>query len=129
MILIADMSQPSLGGIEQHERDDGTPPVSPSLLYEGTSGIPAPKQKQSLFSQKTIPAFTRKYQDSSLEADDTESELVAIPESDLSESTLHNSSAPVTKQLKKNRYVVVNKLLNLILICRAHLMIQFTLKN
>lgn len=89
-----DMSQPSLGG-EQHERDEDTPPVSPSLLCEGTSGTAVPKQKQGLFSQKSAPAFTRKYQESSLDADDTESELVAIPESDLSESTLHNSSAPV----------------------------------
>lgn len=91
------MSQPSLGGTgEQQERDEGTPPVSPSLLCEGTSGTSLPKAKQGLFTQKSAPAFTRKYQDSSLDADDTESELVAIPESDLSESTLHNSSAPVT---------------------------------
>lgn len=44
----------------------------------------------------TKTGATRKYQDSSLDADDTESELVAIPESDLSDSTTTNnrSSAP-----------------------------------
>lgn len=60
----------------------------------GTNG--GSRSKQGIFSQKagSQPTF-RKYQDSSLDADDTESELVAIPESDLSDSTLHGSSAPV----------------------------------
>lgn len=89
------MSQPSLGGIGDRE-EEGTPPVSPIFVSEGTSGAASTtvKPKQGLFTQKSAPTFTRKYQDSSLDADDTESELVAIPESDLSESTIHNSSAP-----------------------------------
>lgn len=53
------------------------------------------RNKQTTFSQKPgLPQF-RKYHDSSLDADDTESELVAIPESDQSDSTLHGGSAPV----------------------------------
>lgn len=93
-----DMSQPSLGGLgDREDRDEGTPPVSPLFPSEGTSGLGAgasSKSKQGLFPQKSASNFARKYQDSSLDGDDTESELVAIPESDLSESTLHNSSAP-----------------------------------
>lgn len=87
------MSQPSLGGItglgDREDRDDPTPPVSPFIISEGTSGT-ANKSKQ--YTQKSGSSYNRKYQDSSLDADDTESELVAIPESDLSESTLHNSA-------------------------------------
>lgn len=86
------MSQPSLSGLgdrDDRDREDPTPPISPFIGSEGTSG--AGKAKTT-FAQKSAQSFSsRKYQDSSLEADDTESELVAIPESDLSESTLHNS--------------------------------------
>lgn len=84
------MSQPSLsgmGGRDDRDREDPTPPISPFIGSEGTSGMA--KAKTNIFTQKS--ASSRKYQDSSLDADDTESELVAIPESDLSESTLHNS--------------------------------------
>lgn len=89
------MSQPSLGGIGDRD-EECTPPVSPIFVSEVTSGAAtsAAKPKQGLFTQKSAPTFSRKYQDSSLDADDTESELVAIPESDMSESTIHNSSAP-----------------------------------
>lgn len=73
---------------DREERDEPTPPISPFILSEGTSGTG--KSKQNITVQKSQQS--RKYQDSSLEADDTESELVAIPESDLSESTLHNSA-------------------------------------
>lgn len=89
-----DMSQPSLGEHDHDERVEATPPVSPLFVSEGTSQSHGNKIK-GLFTQKSAPTFSRKYQDSSLDADDTESELVAIPESDLSDSTLHNSSAPV----------------------------------
>lgn len=54
-----------------------------------------PKDGHKHKAAKSNPGY-RKYPDSSLEADDTESELVAIPESDLSDSTLHGSSAPVS---------------------------------
>lgn len=86
------MSQPSLSGLgdrDDRDREDPTPPISPFIGSEGTSGTGKGK---TTFAQKSGQSFSsRKYQDSSLEADDTESELVAIPESDLSESTLHNS--------------------------------------
>lgn len=88
-----DMSQPSIGG-EHDEKIEATPPISPLIASEGTShGVT--KSKHGFLTQKSAPTFSRKYQDSSLDADDTESELVAIPESDFSDSTLHNSSAPV----------------------------------
>lgn len=83
------MSQPSLSGMgerDDRERDEPTPPISPFIGSEGTSGA---GKGSKLYTQKS--ASSRKYPDSSLDADDTESELVAIPESDLSESTLHNS--------------------------------------
>ncbi|XP_038110168.1 protein unc-79 homolog isoform X5 [Culex quinquefasciatus] len=57
------------------------------------SGSIYPKDGHKHKTSKSNPGY-RKYPDSSLEADDTESELVAIPESDLSDSTLHGSSAP-----------------------------------
>lgn len=84
------MSQPSLSGMgdrDDRDRDEPTPPISPFIGSEGTSGTG--KAKSNIYTQKSVSS--RKYQDSSLDADDTESELVAIPESDLSESTLHNS--------------------------------------
>ncbi|KAG4066741.1 hypothetical protein HA402_012808 [Bradysia odoriphaga] len=86
-----EVSQPSLGADQDDRYDLNSPPASP-LFAEGTSqgsqGATT-KGKQTSFSQKF-----RKYHDSSLDADDTESELVAIPESDQSDSTLHGGSAP-----------------------------------
>lgn len=94
---LTEVSQPSLGAEQDERYDLSSPPASP-LFAEGTSqgsqGATT-KGKQTTFSQKF-----RKYHDSSLDADDTESELVAIPESDQSDSTLHGSSAPVRIQLK-----------------------------
>ncbi len=99
MYINTEVSQPSLGA-EENDRygyELSSPPASP-LFAEGTSqgqgsqGVTT-KSKQTSFSQKF-----RKYHDSSLDADDTESELVAIPESDQSDSTLHGSSAPVCNQ-------------------------------
>lgn len=88
------MSQPSLGGTTERD-EEISPPPSPLLPTEGTSAMTSnAKQKQNLHTQKSAPTYVRKYQDSSLEADDTESELVAIPESDASESTLNNNSTP-----------------------------------
>uniref|UniRef100_A0A1B0CGN7 Protein unc-79 homolog n=2 Tax=Lutzomyia longipalpis TaxID=7200 RepID=A0A1B0CGN7_LUTLO len=82
-----DVSQPSLGTEPGDDKIQETPPASP-ILAPAESSSSAPRAK-------TTPKATfRKYHDSSLEADDTESELVAIPESDLSDSTLHGSSAP-----------------------------------
>ncbi|XP_034664277.1 protein unc-79 homolog isoform X1 [Drosophila subobscura] len=85
-----DVSQPSLG--TDPDDKEASPPVSPMFPSEATSA--ASKSKGNVaFTPKLQHAF-RKYNDSSLDADETESELVAIPESDLSDSTLHGSSAP-----------------------------------
>jgi hypothetical protein len=81
-----DLSQPSLG-TDPDERDL-TPPPSPFQANE-TAG----SSKKPVLDQLAKPSF-QKYQDSSIECDETESELVAIPESDFSDSTLHGSSAP-----------------------------------
>lgn len=81
-----DLSQPSLG-TDPEERE--TPPASPIFPAEASSS----RKPIISTSQLAKPSF-RKYQDSSIECDETESELVAIPESDLSDSTLHGSSAP-----------------------------------
>lgn len=87
-----DVSQPSLGT----DPDDKppSPPVSPMFPSEGTSGASKGKCQNVVFTPQ-LTHNIRKYTDSSLEADETESELVAIPESDLSDSTLQGSSAPV----------------------------------
>ncbi|XP_018791116.1 PREDICTED: protein unc-79 homolog isoform X7 [Bactrocera latifrons] len=86
-----DVSQPSLG--TDPDEKDASPPASPMFPSEGTSAASKSKGQNVAFTPKLQHAF-RKYNDSSLEADETESELVAIPESDLSDSTLHGSSAP-----------------------------------
>lgn len=93
--FVLDVSQPSLGGTDHDDRGDlCSPPPSP-LYKSETASHGGSRLKQALSSQKSGQPHFRKYQDSSLDADDTESELVAIPESDLSDSTLHGSSAPV----------------------------------
>ncbi|XP_034485959.1 protein unc-79 homolog [Drosophila innubila] len=86
-----DVSQPSLG--TDPDDKDASPPASPMFPSEGTSAASKSKGQNVAFTPKLQHAF-RKYNDSSLDADETESELVAIPESDLSDSTLHGSSAP-----------------------------------
>lgn len=86
-----DVSQPSLG--TDPDDKDQSPPASPMFPSEGTSGASKSKGQNVAFTPKLQHAF-RKYNDSSLDADETESELVAIPESDMSDSTLHGS-APV----------------------------------
>lgn len=87
-----DVSQPSLG--TDPDDKEASPPASPMFPSEGTSAASKSKGQNVAFTPKLQHAF-RKYNDSSLDADETESELVAIPESDLSDSTLHGSSAPV----------------------------------
>lgn len=84
-----DVSQPSLG--TDPEDKEQSPPASPMFPSEGTSGASKGKGQNVAFTPKLQHAF-RKYNDSSLDADETESELVAIPESDLSDSTLHGSA-------------------------------------
>ncbi|XP_055629586.1 protein unc-79 homolog isoform X2 [Toxorhynchites rutilus septentrionalis] len=86
-----DFSQPSLAA-EQEDKLHETPPPSPLFPSEGPSHGHYHSSKQK--SSKSNTLGFKKYPDSSLETDDTESELVAIPESDLSDSTLQGSSAP-----------------------------------
>lgn len=82
-----DVSLPSLG--PDSDKMQETPPTSPKgEPSKAPNGNSATRQKSNFISKG------RKYVDSSLDADDTESELVAIPESDFSDSTLHGSSAP-----------------------------------
>lgn len=84
-----DVSLPSLG--PDSDKMQETPPTSPIFKGEPSTtsnGNNLPRPKSSFINKG------RKYADSSLDADDTESELVAIPESDFSDSTLHGSSAP-----------------------------------
>ncbi|XP_055384456.1 protein unc-79 homolog isoform X2 [Condylostylus longicornis] len=93
-----DASQPSLGTDPDLNRQE-SPPPSPIFPSEGTShgtsgGSRTKTQTATGFPQKPAQPGFRKYQDSSIECDDTESELVAIPESDFSDSTMHGSSAP-----------------------------------
>uniref|UniRef100_U5ELY1 Uncharacterized protein n=1 Tax=Corethrella appendiculata TaxID=1370023 RepID=U5ELY1_9DIPT len=77
-----DLSQPSVGPDQENNKE--SPPVSP---------FPEPLHSGKTVTNTSTPGF-RKYPDSSFENDDTESELVAIPESDFSDSTLQGSSAP-----------------------------------
>lgn len=111
---IEDVSQLSLGGNTEHDdKGDliGSPPLSPLFTSEGPSGGTAgntagqAKGKQTTIHPTKIgQQLFKKYQDSSLDADETESELVAIPESDLSDSTMHGSSAPVCQYLRSDVY-------------------------
>lgn len=93
LYLIVDASHPSLGAECDDLRIDATPPASPLVLSEGKSSAANKAKKSQTVSNKNIMAM-KKYHDSSLDVDETESELVAIPESDLSDSTLQGSSAP-----------------------------------
>ncbi|XP_063709308.1 protein unc-79 homolog isoform X4 [Culicoides brevitarsis] len=80
-----DLSQPSLGPDINDEKDEkSSPPASP--MPEASSASAA-----QLKANAAKKAF-KKYNDSSLENDETESELVAIPESE-SDSTLAGHSA------------------------------------
>ncbi|XP_065166264.1 protein unc-79 homolog isoform X3 [Atheta coriaria] len=105
-----DVSQPSLGA--DNERTDtrgNTPPLSPMYSAEaqcvqvslGSKGTKSqviytkPSSASSMETHWEEPDVkkerTRKNTDYSLDGDETESELIAIPESDLSDSTLHGS--------------------------------------
>lgn len=81
-------------------------------------GIDADDRELISQSMMKPPSQLRKLHDSSLECDETESELVAIPESDLSDSTLHGSIdggmsmddlAPLKSDYKKKTYDEVKK--------------------
>lgn len=95
-----DVSQPSLGGTDRGDDPDGVYSPPPSPMYSGGDGAAAYSSNGGIRA-KHLGAFgskpsARRYQDSSLDADETESELVVIPESDLSDSTINRSSAPVS---------------------------------
>lgn len=85
-----------MGSGHEDRGELSSPPVSPLYASEGTSGGSRAKQVQGVFPLKPGHPPFRKCQDSSLDADDTESELVAIPESDMSDSTMQGCSAPVS---------------------------------
>lgn len=115
------MSQPSLGPDEPHVNDRlMTPPLSPMYLGDGQSHVPSSKTSKMQISCYQKPAaFTTasmethweetvlpdnkqqptpisvKSQQANPDADETESELIAIPESDLSDSTLYDSNQVV----------------------------------
>lgn len=81
-------------------------------IKEPSMGIEPEEREQSGHSQVKPVNQVRKPQDSSIECDDTESELVAIPESDLSDSTLQGSIdggmsdevPPMKKKLERQKY-------------------------
>lgn len=81
-------------------------------IKEPSVGIEPEEREQSIHSHVKPPTQSRKPQDSSIECDETESELVAIPESDLSDSTLQGSidggmsdEIPVVKKkLERQKY-------------------------
>jgi protein unc-79 len=103
-----DLSQPSLG------TEGDSPPPSPLFPSDGGPSNTASRSKQQVVTPNKSQT-SRKHPDSSLEVDDTESELVAIPESD--DSTLHGSAqgsfddtlhfddycAPLRPEIMKNR--------------------------
>jgi len=120
-----DVSQPSLG--TDPDDKEASPPASPMFPSEGTSAASKSKGQNVAFTPKLQHAF-RKYNDSSLDADETESELVAIPESDLSDSTLHGSSAPVSFKTKIIFNIILLKSLKL-LYFRDPLMIPYILRT
>lgn len=74
-------------------------------------GTESDDRDQGSQSQMKPPSQLRKLHDSSIECDETESELVAIPESDLSDSTLQGSIdggmsddlAPLKSDVKKKK--------------------------
>lgn len=104
------MSQPSLGIENEHgERITTTPPLSPMYSSDGQSTQHVRGKSQSLYGKPSsatsmethweeVPYAdkrwdkNRKFTDFTLDGDDTESELIAIPESDMSDSTLQGSA-------------------------------------
>ncbi|XP_017778696.1 PREDICTED: protein unc-79 homolog [Nicrophorus vespilloides] len=106
-----DVSQPSLGTDNEHIERVTTPPLSPMYSGEGQSvqvSVSSKGGKSQVMYTKPSSAASmethweeaiqpdkkeriRKTTEFSLDGDETESELIAIPESDLSDSTLHGS--------------------------------------
>ncbi|RZB38818.1 unc-79 -like [Asbolus verrucosus] len=110
-----DVSQPSLGTENEHA-ERATPPLSPMFSSDGQSVQVSISSKggktqvvyakpssttsmethweeaiQCIQPEKMWDKNIKKLTDFSIDADDTESELIAIPESDMSDSTLHGS--------------------------------------
>ncbi|XP_044257463.1 protein unc-79 homolog isoform X1 [Tribolium madens] len=110
-----DVSQPSLGTENEHA-ERTTPPLSPMFSSDGQSVQVSISSKggkaqvvyakpssttsmethweeaiQCIQPEKVWDKNVKKLIDFSADADDTESELIAIPESDMSDSTLHGS--------------------------------------
>lgn len=104
-----DVSQPSLGIENEHGERLTTPPLSPMYSSDGQPIQHGKGKSQSLYGKPSSGTSmethweevvymdrkwdkNRKLTDFTLDGDDTESELIAIPESDMSDSTLQGSA-------------------------------------
>ncbi|XP_018400157.1 PREDICTED: protein unc-79 homolog isoform X2 [Cyphomyrmex costatus] len=105
-----DVSQPSLG-VEHElttntvgEIDTETPPMRAPISVHQRSPGGMHGQMETHWEENNSPAcrYFNKHFTSSINADDTESELAAIPESPKSDSTLHGSSGGSLGELEES---------------------------
>lgn len=104
LLLRSDVSQPSLGIENEHGERMTTPPLSPMYSSDGQqiqhvrgkSLFCKPSSATSMETHWEEASYADKKRgkmtDFNLDGDDTESELIAIPESDMSDSTLQESA-------------------------------------
>lgn len=113
-VIILDVSQPSLGTENEPIERLTTPPLSPMCSSDGQSvqvSLSSKGKTQVMYAKPSSTASmethweeaircshpekkserNKKITEISIDADDTESELIVIPESDMSDSTLHGS--------------------------------------
>lgn len=105
---MSDVSQPSLGIENEHGDRMTTPPLSPMYSSDGQTIHHARSKSQSLYGKPSsgtsmethweeVPYTDKRWErrgkitEFNLDGDDTESELIVIPESDMSDSTLQES--------------------------------------
>ncbi|XP_024935949.1 protein unc-79 homolog isoform X2 [Cephus cinctus] len=112
-----DVSQPSLGGDHDFascapgDMDNESPPMrTPIISIHQRSPGPSHLQSHAMEThwEEIVPAclYPNKHSSYSINADDTESELAAIPESPKSDSTLHGSSGGSLGELEDSAAVV-----------------------
>ncbi|KAG7202977.1 hypothetical protein KM043_010111 [Ampulex compressa] len=109
-----DVSQPSLGVDHElvtstvGEMDTESPPMrTPMVSVHQRSPGPMYSQMETHWEESDPPCrYTNKHSSYSINADDTESELAAIPESPKSDSTLHGSSGGSLGELEDSSAVV-----------------------
>nr|XP_012153958.1 PREDICTED: protein unc-79 homolog [Megachile rotundata] len=108
-----DVSQPSLG--VDHElmttmgeiNAESTPMRTPMISVHQRSPGPTHGQMETHWEESTPTCrYTNKHSSYSINADDTESELAAIPESPKSDSTLHGSSGGSLGELEETPTIV-----------------------